>query len=85
MYVRDRVFFGGDVNDITCVGGDLAFLATSDANKEFMIVNLADPDNLVEHASLNYPALATGIDFADNKVFMAVRSNDALRIITSSP
>lgn len=84
MYVRDRVLFGGDVNDITCVGGDLAFLATSDSTKEFVIVNFTDPDNLVEYASLNYPALATGIDFADNKVFMAVRSNDALRIITSS-
>src|SRR3989344_210651 len=85
MYVRDRVLFGGDVNDITCVGGDLAFLATADSNKEFLVVNLADPENLVEYASLNYPALATGIDFADNKVFMSVRSNDALRIITSSP
>lgn len=85
MYVRDRAMFGGWINDITCVGGDLAFLATADSNKEFLIVSMADPDNLSGYASLNFPALATGIDFADNKVYLSVRSNDALRIITSSP
>ncbi len=85
MYVRDRATFGGPVNDITCVGGDLAFLATEDSNKEFLIVDISDPDNLAEYAFLNYPANATGIDFASNMVFMAVRSNDALRIVTSTP
>ena len=85
MYVRDRATFGGWINDITCVGGDLAFLATEDSNKEFLIVNLADPDNISEYAFLNFPANATGIDFAGNKVFLSVRSTDALLIITSGP
>ncbi|MEK7641064.1 MAG: hypothetical protein AAB389_03655 [Patescibacteria group bacterium] len=83
MYARDRIDVGGDVNDIVCAVGDLAFLATSYSTKEFIIVNIANPDNIVEYASLNYPQQGTGIDFAENMVFMSVRSNDALRIITS--
>ena len=85
LYVRSSLNVGGDVNDIVCVLGDLAFLATENSGKEFLIVNAANPDNLVEYGSLNYPQVATGIDFADNKVFMSVRSNNALRIISSSP
>lgn len=85
LYVRSTVNVGGDVNDIVCVLGDMAFLATDNSSKEFLIINAANPDNLVEYGSLNYPQIATGIDFADNKVFMSARSNSALRIITSSP
>jgi hypothetical protein len=84
-YVRDRLGVSGQVFDIVCVENNLAFLATSNSNKEFIIVNIANPDNIVEYASLNFPQMGTGIDFADNKVFMSVRSNDALRIITSGP
>ena len=83
IYVRDRINLGGDVNDIVCVVGNLAFLATSNSGKEFVIVNTNNLDSMAEYASLNYPQVATGIDFADNKVFMSVRSNDSLRIITS--
>ncbi len=85
MYVRDRLTTGGYVNDIVCAVGDLAFLATSNSTKEFLIVNVASPDNISEYGSLNYPQVGTGIDFAENMVFMSVRSNDALRIITSTP
>ncbi|OHB06437.1 MAG: hypothetical protein A3B16_02385 [Candidatus Zambryskibacteria bacterium RIFCSPLOWO2_01_FULL_45_43] len=81
MYLRDRIDVGGDVNDITCVTGDLLFLATSNSGKEFVIVNGADPDNLVEYASFNFPQIGTGIEYSQNKVFMSVRSNDSLRII----
>ncbi len=84
-YVRDRIDLGGDVNDIVCAEGNLAFLATTNSNKEFSIVNIGNPDNIIEYASLNFPQSGSGIDFADNKVFMSVRSNDALRIITSGP
>jgi hypothetical protein len=84
-YVRDRINLGGDVNDIICVENNLAFLATSNSNKEFLIVDISNPDNIFEKSSLNFPQMGTGIDFADNKVFMSVRSNDSLRIITSGP
>ncbi len=83
MYVRDSLDVGAQINDIVCAVGDLAFLATENSTKEFLVVNIANPDNISEYASLNYPQVGTGIDFADNKVFMSVRSNDALRIITS--
>lgn len=84
IYVRDSLAAGGAVNDIICVADNLAFLATSNSGKEFMVVDVNDPANITERASLNFPQVGTGIDFADNKVFMSVRSNDSLRIITST-
>ncbi|MDP3999236.1 MAG: hypothetical protein Q8P76_01410 [bacterium] len=85
MYVRDRVNVGGAVNDIVCVASNWAFIGTDNSIKEFIIVNVNDPDNIFEQASLNYPQVASGIDFYNNNVFMAVRSNDSLRTITSTP
>lgn len=85
MYVRDSLDVGGQINDIVCATGDLAFLATENSTKEFLIINVANPDNIYEYHFLNYPQVGTGIDYAENMVFMSVRSNDALRIITSTP
>jgi len=75
----------GDIYDMVCVQGDLAFLATKESNQEFFIVNIDDFDNPVQYGFLNFPQVATGIDFAENKVFMSVRSNDALKIIGPGP
>lgn len=61
----------------------LAFLATSDSNKEFQIWNISDPTNITPWSSFNFPQIATGIDYEDNLIYVSVRSNDALRIITS--
>lgn len=83
MYVRSRLDVGGQVNDIVCTTGNLAFLSTNNGGAEFTVVNASDPDHITSYATLNFPQIATGIDFANNYVFMAVRSNDALRIITS--
>lgn len=85
MYVRSRINLGGKAKDITCVEGDLAFLATTNSTKEFMIVNISNPDNIFEQAYFNFPQEGTGIDYANNKIFMSVRSNDALRIIGPGP
>lgn len=71
-----------DVNDLR-VKGFLAFLATSYANREFQIWNIDDPTNITLWSSLNFSQVATGIDYEDNVVYVSVRSNDALRIITS--
>jgi len=75
---------GGTINDIY-VAGSLAFLATSNSNSEFQAINIADPMTPTLHSSLNFPQVATGIDYENNIVYVSVRSNDALRIITSSP
>lgn len=75
---------GGSVKDTFCVVGNLLFLATTNSNKEFMIIDISNPAVMSEYASLNFPQVASGIDFANNKVFMSVRSNDSLKIITSS-
>lgn len=85
IYVRDSVMVGGGVNDIACVANNLAFLATTNTGKEFTIINTADPDNISEYGFLNFPNFGTGIEFASNKVFMSVKSNDALRIIGPGP
>lgn len=85
MYLRDRIDVGGDVNAITCVAGGLVFLATSNSNKEFYIVDASNPDDLKEYSYYNFPQNATGIAYDQNKVFLSVKSNNALKIITSSP
>jgi hypothetical protein len=62
---------------------NLAFLATSNANREFQIVNYGNINSPSLYAYLNFPQEATGIDYRNNLIFVSVRSNDALRIITS--
>jgi len=61
----------------------LAFLATDDPNKELQIWEISNPANINLWASFNFPQVATDIDYEDNFVYVSVRSNDALRIITS--
>lgn len=73
-----------DLNDLR-VKDYLAFLGTSDSNKEFQVWNISDPANIFLWSAFNFPQVATGIDYEDNIVYVSVRSNDALRIITSSP
>jgi len=71
-----------DFNDLR-VRDHLAFLGTSDPNKEFQVWNISNPASPSFVSSFNFPQVATGIDYEDNLVYVAVRSNDALRIITS--
>jgi len=73
-----------DLSDIR-VRNNLIFMATSDPNNEFQIWDISDPSNMTLFASFNFPQDATGIDYEDNIVYVSVRSNDALRIITSGP
>jgi len=72
------------LNDVV-VRSNLAFMATSLPNSEFQIWDISDPAAPVPFGTLNFPQVATGIDFEDNLVYVSVRSNDALRIITSGP
>jgi len=71
-----------DLNGIT-ICEDLALLSTSDPSAEFQGWNVANPANIIFWGSLNFPQMGTGIDYEDNFVYVSVRSNDALRIITS--
>jgi hypothetical protein len=73
---------GDVINDIT-VRDNLVFLATADSNREFQVINISDSANPQLYSYLNFPQSATGIDYEDNLVYVSVRSNDGLRIITS--
>jgi hypothetical protein len=73
---------GGKINDIYA-RENLAFLATSNPNTEFQIVDYSNINSPYLYSSYNFPQEATGIDYRNNLVFVSVRSNDALRIITS--
>lgn len=84
IYVRDSIITGGSSNDAICQAG-LVFLGTNNSNKELIIINLSNPDDIKEYGSMDLPQISTGAVFADNKIFMSVRSNEALRIITSAP
>lgn len=61
----------------------LLFMCTGDSNDEFQVWNITDSENHAFWSSLNFPQLCADLDFEDNIVYAAVRSNDALRIITS--
>lgn len=71
-----------DLNDFR-VRDSLGFFGASDSNKEFQVWNVGTPSNIVFWSSFNFPQVANAIDYEDNIVYVAVRSNDALRIITS--
>lgn len=75
---------GDVVNDIA-TRGSLAFIGTSNSNKEFQVINISSSTAPTLYSSFNFPQVATGVDYEDNLVYISVRSNDALRIITSSP
>ncbi len=75
---------GNVINDIVA-RDTLAFLATSNSNREFQVIDITNTSNPELWSFFNFPQVATGIDYEDNLVYVAVRSNDALRIITSSP
>lgn len=75
---------GADLNDIR-TRDTLAFLATDSPNNEFQVWDITDPANPILNSAFNFPQSATGIDYEDNMVYVSVRSNDGLRIITSTP
>ncbi|MBI4094627.1 MAG: hypothetical protein HY435_00320, partial [Candidatus Liptonbacteria bacterium] len=84
MEVIGSIDITSDVNALV-VKNPLAFLGTSEANSEFQVYYIDDPANITFWSSFNYPQAASGMDYENNTVYMSVRSNDALRIITSSP
>lgn len=75
---------GNTVNAIS-VRETLVFAGTSNSNREFQVINITNPANPTLHSFFNFPQVATGVDYEDNLVYVSVRSNDGLRIITSSP
>jgi len=74
--------FEADVNGIFAAD-NLAFLATGEPNQEFQIFEVSDPQNMTYYSGLNFPEMATDIAFENNVIYVSVRSNDHLRIITS--
>lgn len=80
--IKGSVDVGGAINDIY-VKQNLAFLATSNSNREFQVLDITNSSAPSVYSYLNFPQGATGIDYEDNLVYVSVRSNDALRIVTS--
>lgn len=75
---------GNTVNAIA-VREELAFVGTSNSNREFQVIDISSSSAPKVHSFFNFPQVATGVDYEDNLVYVSVRSNDGLRIITSSP
>jgi len=73
---------GDKVQDVA-TAGNLAFLATANSNKEFQVMDISTSTSPTLYSYLNFPQSATGVDYLNNIIFLSVRSNDALRIITS--
>jgi len=73
---------GGQVKDVVCVTGQLLVTGTDNPNQESILLDITALPTVSTFTSLNFPQEANGVDFAENMVFVAVRSNDALRILT---
>ncbi len=71
-----------DINDVY-VKDYIAFMATDDSNQEFRAYDISNPKNITLISTLNFPQVAVAIDYENNLVYVAVRSNDTLRIVTS--
>lgn len=74
--------FTHDVNAVYAAD-DLGFFGLEDANMEFQVYNVSNLSNMTYFSGLNFPQSLVDFAFENNSVFAAVRSNDALRIITS--
>ncbi|MEK7624568.1 MAG: hypothetical protein AAB404_02535 [Patescibacteria group bacterium] len=84
MTTVGSALIGNRTRDIVSAGS-LAFLATENPNAEFQIFDISNPANPSLWTSFNFPQTATGIDYEDNVVYVSVKSNDGLRIISSTP
>lgn len=82
MAILGSASIGSKTRDIVSAGS-LAFLATESSNAEFQVYDISSSTNPSFWSSFNFSQIGTGIDYEDNIVYVSVRSNDALRIITS--
>jgi hypothetical protein len=74
--------YGFGINTILAAD-ELLFTATDKANLEFQIYDVTDPLNVTYYSGMNFPQVAVDFSLENNTIYTAVRSNDALRIITS--
>ncbi len=75
--------FSEDINTVVAAD-NLSFIGTSFASEEFQIYEVSDPSAITYWSGLNFPQIANDMALEDNMIYVAVRSNDALRIITSA-
>ena len=62
---------------------DLLFLSTDQSNLEFQLFSATNTQQLTYVTGFNFPQVGNDIAFESNMIYIAVRSNDALRILTS--
>lgn len=73
---------GSSVNAVFAAD-NLAFFGTSASSEEFKIFEASNPVLMTYYSGLNFPQVSIDLRFEDNIVYVAARSNDALRIVTS--
>ncbi len=61
----------------------LLFLSTAQSNMEFQLFNATNTQQISFVNGFNFPQVGNDIAFESNMIYIAVRSNDALRILTS--
>ncbi len=74
--------FPADIRGIFAADG-LAMLGTSLSNQEFQMYTVSNPATPTWYSGLNFSQVVNDLAFENNIVYAAVRSNNALRIITS--
>lgn len=63
--------------------GHTLFSSIDVANMEFQVYDISNPVSPVFLSSVNYPEVATDMALEDNVVYVSVRSNDAIKILTA--
>lgn len=61
----------------------LLFLSTAQSNMEFQLFNATNTQQITFVTGFNFPEVGRDIAFESNLIYIAVRSNDNLRILTS--
>ena len=64
--------------------GILAFIGTGDVNEEFQAFAVRNPATMSKFGSLNFSNIGSGADYNNNIVYMSVRNNDLLQLVTST-
>ncbi len=74
--------FGYDIPAVFAAD-NLLFLSTGQSNLEFQLFNATNTQQISYVNGFNFPQVGNDIAFESNTIYIAVRSNDALRILTS--
>lgn len=80
--LRGTTDVGSKIHTIL-TAGTLSFVGTDDTNSEFQAFYVRDPEDIPQYSSMNLSNIGSGLAYFNNYVYMSVRNNDILQIISA--